>query len=312
MEQRKTGNFIAECRKEKGYSQKQLAARLNVTEQAVSRWERGVGYPDITLLIPLSKELDVSVLEVMEGCRMKKEVSKQEVEHSIEYYMASGMDSRKPLAHALSGLLIWLGVFLLVGVFLVFSLMGGYYEGADIAAVAGYYFSVGSLISIFWAEKVKKLAVEYGVIAEREYKYQEPEDTEGQPFPFVILPSALDGYRRFLPPIMPLKRTDGTEMKLSELFLGVCKAATIMLSIYFWNQMVPVLVDWGCPAFICIIGADSPLIIAGTGLAISGIYQTIQARDSYESTDPAKLKIVLGVGLVILSMAIFWMLWIFA
>lgn len=279
MEQGKTGRFIAECRKEKGYSQKQLAERLNVTEQAVSRWERGIGYPDITLLIPLSRELDVSVLEVMEGCRMEKEVSKQEVEHSIEYYMASSMDSRKPLGHAMTGLLIWLGVFLMVGVFLVFSLTGGYYEGADIAAVTGYYFSVGSLISIFWVGKVKKLAVEYGVIAEREYEYQEPEETEGKPVPFVVLPPALDGYRRFLPPIMPMKRTDGTEMKLSELFLGVCKVVTIMLSIYFWAKMTQTLSDWGCSVFICAMGAASPLIIAGAGLAIYGIYKIVQERN---------------------------------
>lgn len=309
MEQGKTGRFIAECRREKGYSQKQLAERLSVTEQAVSRWERGIGYPDITLLIPLSKELDVSVIEVMEGCRMKKEVSKQEVEHSIEYYMASSMESREPLAHALTGLLIWLGVFLVLGMFLVFGVSGEMNEGADVAGVVGYYISVGSLISIFWGEKVRKMAVEYGVIAEREYEYQEQEESaEEPPVPFVLLPMALDGYRRFMPGIMPLKRTDGTEMKLRELFLGCCKAAAIMLSLFFWPQMVTAL---NKNALICSIGAASPLILAGAGLAIHGRYQMVQGRKCGESIDSARLKVVLGIVLAGLPVLLSMLMWSF-
>ena len=61
------GAFIAERRKAKSWSQKDLARVLSVTEQAVSRWERGVGYPDVTMLKPLALALDVSVAELLEG-----------------------------------------------------------------------------------------------------------------------------------------------------------------------------------------------------------------------------------------------------
>lgn len=308
MERGKTGSFIAECRKEMGYSQKQLAERLNVTEQAVSRWERGIGYPDITLLIPLSKELNVSVLEVMEGCRMKKEVSKQEVEHSIEYYMASSMDSRRPLGHAIEGLLIWLSVFLLSCMFFVFAIPEGGDGGQNLAGVMGYYLSMGGLISIFWMEKVKKLAVEYGVIAERVYKYHEPGNTEGEPVPYVMLPMAMDGYNKAIPRIMFLKRTDGTEMKFGELFRGICKVVAIILLIYFWTQTVIAFNDFEVTNLVRAAVCALPLILSGFALAIHGIYQVVQSCDTYESTDLSKIKIAVGIVLAVLPTMVFWML----
>ena len=65
------GAFIAERRKAKGWSQKDLAGVLQVTDKAVSRWERGAGYPDVTLLKPLALALDVSVAELLEGERLE-------------------------------------------------------------------------------------------------------------------------------------------------------------------------------------------------------------------------------------------------
>lgn len=53
MDNQKLGIFITELRKEKGLTQAQLAQKLNVTDKAVSKWERGVGFPDIKLLEPL-------------------------------------------------------------------------------------------------------------------------------------------------------------------------------------------------------------------------------------------------------------------
>lgn len=58
MDNQKLGIFITELRKEKGLTQAQLAQKLNVTDKAVSKWERGVGFPDIKLLEPL---VDVGV-----------------------------------------------------------------------------------------------------------------------------------------------------------------------------------------------------------------------------------------------------------
>ena len=70
----KIGNFIAERRKEKGFTQNDLAKRINVTDKAVSKWERGLGCPDISILEALSRQLDVSVLELLNGNKMEHDV----------------------------------------------------------------------------------------------------------------------------------------------------------------------------------------------------------------------------------------------
>lgn len=65
MEAKELGEFIAKIRKENQLTQAELAKRLNVTDKAVSRWERGLGYPDINTLEPLADALGVSLTELM-------------------------------------------------------------------------------------------------------------------------------------------------------------------------------------------------------------------------------------------------------
>ena len=67
MNNNKIGKFIAELRKEKGITQKELGDKLFVTDKAVSKWERGVSFPDITILEKLAKELDVDISEILCG-----------------------------------------------------------------------------------------------------------------------------------------------------------------------------------------------------------------------------------------------------
>ena len=69
MDNRRFGAFVAERRKELGMTQGTLAERLHVTDKAVSRWERGVGTPDIGTLEPLAEALEVSLLELLRSER---------------------------------------------------------------------------------------------------------------------------------------------------------------------------------------------------------------------------------------------------
>ena len=72
MDPEKFGAFVALCRKEKNMTQLELAQELKVTDKAVSRWERGKGFPDISLLVPLAEALDITVLELMNSEKREK------------------------------------------------------------------------------------------------------------------------------------------------------------------------------------------------------------------------------------------------
>lgn len=69
MDMKESGAFIAELRRQNHMTQKELAAKLNVTDKAVSKWERGAGYPEITTVPLLAKELGVSPNEILLGRR---------------------------------------------------------------------------------------------------------------------------------------------------------------------------------------------------------------------------------------------------
>ena len=75
----KTGQFIAELRREKQLTQVQLADAIHVSDKAVSRWETGRGFPDIDNLEALSECLDVSIAELIKGERINEPVSGDEL-----------------------------------------------------------------------------------------------------------------------------------------------------------------------------------------------------------------------------------------
>ena len=62
-----TGAMIKRLREEKKLTQSELAEKIFVTDKAVSKWETGRGYPDISLVEALAKALDVSVIELLSG-----------------------------------------------------------------------------------------------------------------------------------------------------------------------------------------------------------------------------------------------------
>ena len=75
----KTGQFIAELRREKQFTQVQLADTIRVSDKAISRWETGRGFPDIDNLEALSECLDVSIAELIKGERIIESVSGDEL-----------------------------------------------------------------------------------------------------------------------------------------------------------------------------------------------------------------------------------------
>ncbi len=84
----KTGDLIRKLRKEKNMTQKDLAEKLHITDRAVSKWERGICAPDISLLEPLSEILDVTIIELISGERTTVEepiITEKTVKKVIQY-----------------------------------------------------------------------------------------------------------------------------------------------------------------------------------------------------------------------------------
>ena len=67
MDVEKTGKFISERRKAINLTQKELADKLHITDKAVSKWERGLSFPDISVLIPLAETLNISLYDLLKG-----------------------------------------------------------------------------------------------------------------------------------------------------------------------------------------------------------------------------------------------------
>lgn len=80
------GQFISELRKEKGLTQKDIGDKLNITDNSVSKWERGINAPDIYYLGPLSEILGVSVKELLNGERniRKRKIKKADKKIVLE------------------------------------------------------------------------------------------------------------------------------------------------------------------------------------------------------------------------------------
>ena len=90
MDKEKTGSLIAAARKEQGLTQKELARRLHVSDRAVSKWERGAGFPDVSLLEPLAEALHLQVLDLLHG--EEQETPEMTVRHAISLLARQARD----------------------------------------------------------------------------------------------------------------------------------------------------------------------------------------------------------------------------
>lgn len=74
MDVQKTGRLIAQARKERGLTQRELAKRLHISDRAVSKWERGLNLPEAALFEPLCQTLEITVTELLRGERVEASV----------------------------------------------------------------------------------------------------------------------------------------------------------------------------------------------------------------------------------------------
>ena len=136
MDAKTLGDFIAGRRRELGLTQAQLAARLHLTDKAVSRWERGVGLPDLATLEPLAAALEVSLAELMTA-RRQNTPPPPEAEEAAAGALALARQS-----YGIAQRVLWwactagLGLFAAAAVFLVWLLaVSGPVVAASVASL---------------------------------------------------------------------------------------------------------------------------------------------------------------------------------
>lgn len=117
MDQVKTGRFIAGERKKKGYTQKQLAEKLQISDKTISKWECGNGFPEVSLLLPLCSELDITVNELLSGEKVSEEDYRNKAEENMVNLVKEAQESKKKII--LSAMVCTLTIIAALPLFLV-------------------------------------------------------------------------------------------------------------------------------------------------------------------------------------------------
>ena len=121
MDQIKIGKCIADERKRIGYTQKQLSEKLEISDKTISKWERGNGFPEVSLLLPLCNELEITVNELLSGERVSEEDYLKKAEENMVNLVREALESKKKivLSAMVAGLTIIATVplFILSGMF---------------------------------------------------------------------------------------------------------------------------------------------------------------------------------------------------
>ncbi len=154
MDENRTGRFIAELRREKKLTQKDLAAQLYITDKAVSKWERGLSYPDITLLTSIADILGVTTGEMLNGQRSEAGAS-EDMEKTIDNALAYAEESAERKIVSFQNVLsISFSILLLAGI-MVCSV-------CDVAISGTFTWSLYPISSMLFAWFVFMPLIKYG------------------------------------------------------------------------------------------------------------------------------------------------------
>ena len=115
MDQIRIGQFIASQRKQKGMTQAELALLLGITDRAVSKWERGKGMPDASLMLALCEALGITVNELLRGEKIDMENNNEKNEELL-------LELAKSIEH--KNKIIWTNMWIIMGVSIIALLAG--------------------------------------------------------------------------------------------------------------------------------------------------------------------------------------------
>lgn len=161
MNQEKIGKFIAQKRKEKGLKQSDISTKLGVSDRSISNWERGKNMPDLSLLEPLSKLLDISINELLMGEEIKEDNNK-DYEQSVINTINYSKNKIDKLVKKISYFIILLGLILTFVSILIFKAS---LDWSNIYLIIGIIITLIGVISITINLKfIKKIIYIFGFI----------------------------------------------------------------------------------------------------------------------------------------------------
>lgn len=139
MKQQDIGHQIIQARKKLKYTQKELGDKLGVSDKTISKWERGNGYPDISMLLPLCQELGIEVAQLLGEEDTSSEVTERNMKTLTEYAVMKVKENRERICRV-----IWVitSVLSLLGIgicYLVNYIMSSYLDWSMITAAAILY-----------------------------------------------------------------------------------------------------------------------------------------------------------------------------
>lgn len=127
MDLEKIGRFIAECRKEKGLTQAQLAEKINITDKAVSKWETGKGLPDVSIMIELCNILGINVNELLSGERLSEENYQEKANENI-VSMIKVADKNRRIKNKIIIIIV-----IIISIFFIYGLLLGIYQSMEVS-----------------------------------------------------------------------------------------------------------------------------------------------------------------------------------
>ena len=95
MDQSKIGQFIARTRKSKNLTQRQLADLLSISDKTVSKWETGKGLPDVSLMLPLCRALEITVNDLLTGEKVSASNYQKKAEENMMDLIKENQENKK-------------------------------------------------------------------------------------------------------------------------------------------------------------------------------------------------------------------------
>lgn len=147
MDQVLTGKFIAEERKRKGFTQKQLSEKLEISDKTISKWECGNGFPEVSLLLPLCSEIDVTVNELLSGERVSEEnYRKKAEENMVNLVKENEENTRKMRLNIITGIISTVSFVVLILIVVIYTEAISTIAKLLLVLIACAIFSVGLIV----------------------------------------------------------------------------------------------------------------------------------------------------------------------